>query len=137
MITSLDLKAKLRPRKYKKARYYIGHVSMKDLSKIIREFEKFSYKSYEMRRPKHDSTDSYFYLLRQIMECMIRADALHLENYPVRTEMTGNKHILISHVCSTDYSKSKEFLVKKKLSQVCSTDKDESKSIIIDESSTE
>ena len=30
----------------KKARYAIGKVSMEDLSKIIREFEKLPYKSY-------------------------------------------------------------------------------------------
>ena len=51
--------------------------------------------------------------------------------------MTGMKHILISHICSTDGSKSKEFIVDENLSQVCYTEKDESKSIIVDESSTE
>ena len=54
------LKAKTRSKKYKKARYAIGNVSIKDLSEIIREFEKLRYKSYERRRPKHDPTDSYF-----------------------------------------------------------------------------
>ena len=39
LITSLGLKAKTRPYKYKKARHAIGNVSMKDLSKIIKEFE--------------------------------------------------------------------------------------------------
>ena len=38
LITSMGLKAKARPNKYKKARHSIGKVSMKDLSKIIREF---------------------------------------------------------------------------------------------------
>ena len=37
--TSMGIKAKGRPNKYKEARYSIGNVSMKDLSKIIREFE--------------------------------------------------------------------------------------------------
>ena len=36
LITSLCLKAKVRPHKCKKARYIIGNVSKKDLSKIIR-----------------------------------------------------------------------------------------------------
>ena len=46
------------PKKYTKARYSIGNVSKKDLSKIIRDFDKFSYKGYERRRPKHENTDS-------------------------------------------------------------------------------
>ena len=44
----------------KKSRYAIRNIIMKELSKIIREFEKSPYKSYESRRPKHDPTDSYF-----------------------------------------------------------------------------
>ena len=41
LINSLGFKARVRPQKYKKARYAIRNVSKKDLSKIIREFEKF------------------------------------------------------------------------------------------------
>ena len=41
LITSLGFKSKVRPQKYKKARYAIINVSKKDLSKIIKEFEKF------------------------------------------------------------------------------------------------
>ena len=48
LITSLGFKTKLRPQKYKKARYAFGNVSKKDLSNIIKEFEKFS--NYFMRR---------------------------------------------------------------------------------------
>ena len=44
LITSLGLQAKTNPNKYKTARYAIKNVSMKDLSKIIREFDKFPYK---------------------------------------------------------------------------------------------
>ena len=40
LITSMGFKAKLRPKKCKKAKYSIGNVSKKDLSKIIREFDK-------------------------------------------------------------------------------------------------
>ena len=36
LITSMDFKSKVRPQKYKKARYAIGNVSKKDLSKIIK-----------------------------------------------------------------------------------------------------
>ena len=42
LVTDLALKTKLRSKKYKKARYAIGNVSMKDLSNIIKEFEKLS-----------------------------------------------------------------------------------------------
>ena len=40
LITSLDFKTKARSQNYKKARYAIGNVSEKDISKIITEFEK-------------------------------------------------------------------------------------------------
>ena len=84
---------------------------MKNLSKIIREFEELSYKGYERRRPKHDPTDSYFYLARQLANFMTISGALNSHVYPVRTEMTSMKHILISHDCSTEKSKSEELLV--------------------------
>ena len=80
---------------------------MKDLSKIIREFEKLPYKSYERRRPKHDPTDSYFYLARQLAKCMMRDYALNSHVYRVITEITGTKQIPISHVYSTYERESK------------------------------
>ena len=73
---------------------------MKDLSKITREFEKLTYKMYERKRHKHDPTDSYFYLARQLAKCMLRVDTLNSHVYQVRMEMTGTQHILILHVCS-------------------------------------
>ena len=60
LITSLDLKAKSNPKKYKKARYAIKNVIKNYLSKIIRYFDKLYYKSYERRRPRHDPIGSYF-----------------------------------------------------------------------------
>ena len=51
---------------------------MKDLSKIISEFEKLPYKGYDRRRPKHETNYNYFYLARQIVKCMVRADAPNL-----------------------------------------------------------
>ena len=57
LIYSLGIKAKARPNKYKKARYVIGNVSKKDLSKIIRQFEKFEKVTYEKKKPKHEPTD--------------------------------------------------------------------------------
>ena len=83
LITSLGLKAKTRPKKYKKTRYFIRNIIKKDLSKVIREFEKLSYESYEITRPKYESTDGYFYPARQLAKCMMRADDLNSENYPV------------------------------------------------------
>ena len=58
LITSLNIRSKTRPNQYKKARHVIGNVSKKDLSKIIRDFEKLSYESYDKKRPKHEPTDS-------------------------------------------------------------------------------
>ena len=78
LINSLGLKYKARPNKYKKARYAIRNFSLKDLSKIIREFEKLPYKSYDRRRPKNEPTDSYFYLARHFENFMMRADTLNL-----------------------------------------------------------
>ena len=43
----------------------------------------------------------------------MRADALNLDNYLVRTEITAIKQIPTSQVCSTGKSKIKEFLVEK------------------------
>ena len=40
MVTTLDFKNKVRSQKYKKERYAIRNVSEKNLSKIIKEFEK-------------------------------------------------------------------------------------------------
>ena len=83
------------------------------------------YKSYESRIPKHEPTDSYFYLAMQLAKCLMRADALNSHVYPVGNEMAGTQHNSISHVCSTDERKSEEFLVEENLSQVCSTEEDE------------
>ena len=91
LIASMGLKAKGRANKYKKARYAIRNVIKKDLSNIIREFEKISYGSYEKKRPKHELTDSYFFLARHLAKCMMRADSLNSDNYPVRTKMTAKK----------------------------------------------
>ena len=88
MITSLGLKSKVSPHKYKKSRYAVGNISKKDLSNIIKEFQKLPYESYENKRPKHEPADRYFYLARQLAKYMMRAGALKSHGYPVRTEMT-------------------------------------------------
>ena len=120
------------PKKYKKARYAIGNISKKEISEIIRKFEKLPYESYERKRPKHEPTDSYFYLARQLERFMTRSDVLNLHVYPVRTEMTVTQKIPISHVYSNTESELKEFLVDGTILQICSTNENESKSIIID-----
>ena len=58
--------------KYKKARYAIGDVSMKDLSNKIKEFEKFVKVPYLKRTPKHETTSSYFHLVECLGKCMMR-----------------------------------------------------------------
>ena len=68
LVTSLSFKTKVRSQKYKKARYDIGNVSEKDLSKIIKEFEKIEKLPYEKKRPKYDPTDSYFHLAKATCE---------------------------------------------------------------------
>ena len=64
MITSLGFKDKVRPQIYKKARYAIGNFSKKDLSKIIKEFEKIGKVPYGQKRLKHEPTHSYFHLVK-------------------------------------------------------------------------
>ena len=77
LITSLGFKAKVRPQKYKKARYAIENVSKKDLPKIIRKFVKFEKLPYEKKRPKHEPTDSYFYVARELEKCVMISDTLN------------------------------------------------------------
>ena len=87
---------------------------------IRRTFQKLTYESYEKKRPKHEPTDSYFYLVRQLAKYMTRADALNFQGYPVRTEMTAPS----SHICSTYEDESKGIILQENLSQNCSTDED-------------
>ena len=58
MVTALAFKTKVRSPKYKKAKYAIGNVSEKDLSKIIKEFEKIGKVPYVKRILKHEPTPS-------------------------------------------------------------------------------
>ena len=58
------IKTKARSHKYKKARYAIRNVSKKDISKIIKKFEKIGKLPFEKKRPKHEPTESYFRLAR-------------------------------------------------------------------------
>ena len=84
---------------------------------------------YVQKRPKHEPTNSYFYLERQLAKCMMRADALNSHVDPVRTEMTVIQNIPISHICDSDESESKGIIEVERILRVCSTY--ESKSEII------
>ena len=129
LINSLGLNAKARLQKHKKARYAIGNVSKKDLSRIIREFEKIKKLPYEKKRPKHEPTDRYFHLARHLANFMMRADTLNWHNYGSYTEMTTPS----SNVYSLDKDKSKHIIVHKNLSQNCSTNNEKSKCSIVNE----
>ena len=56
-INSLGLKIIVSAKKNEKERHSIKNVSMKDISMIIKEFEKFPYKGYVRKRPIHEPTD--------------------------------------------------------------------------------
>ena len=76
--------------------------------------------------PKHEPTEIYFYLERQLAKCMMRDDAFNFHVEPLRAEITYMQHILISHVCDSNKTESKENLAGENLLQVCSTDKSDS-----------
>ena len=59
LVTALAFKTKVRSQKYKKARYTNRNISKKDLSKIIKVFEKIGKLTYVKRIPKHEPTSSY------------------------------------------------------------------------------
>ena len=128
-ITYLGFNTKARSHKYKKARYAIGNVSKKDLPKIIRKFDNFEKLPSEKKRPKHDPTDSYIYLARQLAKFIMRSDILNWHNYGGYTEMTA----LSSDVYSTEDNESKRIIVHEGLSQSCSTNEGESKRSIVNE----
>ena len=129
LITSLGFKTKARSQKYKKSRYAIRNVSKQDFSKIIKEFEKFLKLPYEKKRPKHEPTDSYFHLARQLVKCMMKYYNLNWHDHGGYTEMTSP----YLNVNVTDEEESKCIIVHEKLSENCSTDVSESKRNIINE----
>ena len=89
LITSLGFNTKSGSQKYKKARYAIGNGSEKDISKIIKEFEKIEKLPYEKKRPKSEPTDSYFHIARQLAKFMMRSDTLNWYDHSGYTEMTA------------------------------------------------
>ena len=81
------------------------------------------YKGYVRKRPKHEPTQSYFYLAIHSAKCMMRADAFNLHVDPVRTEITGTQQIPILHVCDSGKRKPKGIISDGTLLQVVYTDK--------------
>ena len=73
LVTALVLKTKARSTKYKKARYDIVNVSMKDLVNKIIEFEKFVKVPHFKKEPKHEPTLSYLHLVECLRKCMMRS----------------------------------------------------------------
>ena len=115
LIISLGFKTIVRSKNNKKAMYAIINTSMNYLSKIIKDYEKFTYKGYVWKRIKHEPTDNNFYIARNTDKCMIRADAFNFHIETVRTKMTSTQQIPISHVCHLDDTKSKEIIADKNL----------------------
>ena len=72
----------------KKSRYVITNVSLKYLSRIIKKFQKLPYEGYVQKRSKHESTDSYFNIVIQLDNCMMR---LNLHIGPVKTQRANMK----------------------------------------------
>ena len=96
MVTTLALKTKLRSQKCKKARYSIGNVSEKELSKIIKEFEKIGKVPYVKMIPNNEPTSSYYHLVRCITECMMRSDEhnWHVHgSYAEETALSSNVNV--------------------------------------------
>ena len=124
-----------RSKKKNKARYDITDVILKDISKIIKEFEKLLYQGYVRKRTKHEPTDSYLYLARYIHKCMMRAHNLNLYVHSVITEMTSTQWITILRVCSSAESESKRVIADENRSGVYPTGRDIIIRLIINESS--
>ena len=129
LATAMDFKTKVRSPKYKKAGYAIGNVSEKDLSNIIKEFEKIGKLPYEKMIPKHEPTPSYFHIVRQFAKCMMRSDQINRHDHSRYTEKTAPP----SNVNVTDKNESKEIIVHETLSENKSKDVSESECNIVHE----
>ena len=86
MINSIGIKNIGSSKKHKKARCAINNVIMKNLSKIIKEFEKLPYESYVWKRSKHEPTESYFNPERHISNIIMQ---LNFYVFPVIIKMTN------------------------------------------------
>ena len=116
MVTALDLKTKVRSKKYKKSRYAIGNVSMKDLSNIIKEFENIVKVPYVKIIPKHEPNLSYYHLVGCIAECMMRCGE---NNHNVHNVHNGYEEYMApsSDVNDADEDESNNSIVHEPFSQ--------------------
>ena len=97
---------------------------------LLRILEKIEKLPYEKKRPKHEPTESYFHLSRQLAKCMMRSDTFNWYKHGGYTEITAP----FSNVNVTNESKSKRIIFNKPLLQkisadenvLCSTKEDES-----------
>ena len=111
MITSICFNTIIRSKKLKKKRFDITNVSLKEFSKIIKEFEDYTYEGYARNSSKHMPTDSYFYLSRNIENCMM---IFNMGVVSIRTQMTSTQKMNNSkritqnipnlHFCSSNES---------------------------------
>ena len=129
LVTALALKTKVGSKKYKKARYAIGNVSMKDLSNIIKEFEKHFKVPYMKKTPKHEPTLSYYHIVGCITECMLRSDEYNQHVHGEYAEETAPS----SNVNDTVKEKSKEIIVHEPLFENLYMDVSESDCNIVHE----
>ena len=90
-----------RVEKYKKARYAIGNVSMKDLSNKIKEFEIFLKVPHLKKTPKYEPTLSYFHLV----ECLRKFMMISGENNHHVHDGYGKEMAPLSDVKDTDKDK--------------------------------
>ena len=109
---TLDISLKFYKLDKMKITYWESKGKLEDLSKIIREFDKFDKLPYEKKRPKHESTDSYFYLAIYISRFMMISDTLDWHDCGSYTEMTAPS----SNVYSTNEDESKRIIVHETLS---------------------
>ena len=97
--------------------------------KIIKEFDKIGKLPYEKKRPKHEPTDSYYHLLRQLVKCMMRSNKLNWHDHGSYTEMTDPSF----NVNVTEKDESKEINVHETLSENNSKNVSESELNIVNE----
>ena len=96
LVTALAFKTKVRSQKYKKSRYAVGNVSEKDLSKIIKEFEKIGKVPYVKIIPKYEPTFGYYHLVRCIAKCMMQSDEQNWRvhgSYAEETDPSSNINV--------------------------------------------
>ena len=71
--------------------------------------------------PKHEPTESYFHLEREIVKCMMRSDKLNWYDHGGYTKIT----VPYSNVIVTNKNESKRIIVNEKLLQKCSAKENE------------